>query len=187
MTAESTTRAAAPAGVSHLVLNVSDIERSHKFWTEVIGFQQCGELHDRPNMVMRFYRGGDPTHHHDLALAQVRDAEPASDAKWSMAPRKLGLNHVAISYPDRESWLAQLEHLQHAGVKFLVRGDHGMSHSVYISDPDGHGIELLYDLPSEVWEGDLDAALNHFDPLPTEGEAALADNTDYTIFGRARE
>jgi hypothetical protein len=34
-----------------------------------------------------------------------------------------------------------------------------------------------------VWEGDLDAALNHFDVLPTEGEGALKDNTDYKVFG----
>lgn len=185
MTAESKTRASAPAGVSHLVLNVSDIERSHRFWTEVIGFEQCGELHDRPGMVMRFYRGGDPTHHHDLALAQVREPGDETKSKWSMAPRALGLNHVAIAYPDREAWLVQLQHLQQAGVDFHVRGEHGMSHSVYVSDPDGHGIELLYDLPREVWEGDLDAALNHFDPLPTEGEEALRDNTHYRVFGRS--
>jgi catechol 2,3-dioxygenase len=100
-----------------------------------------------------------------------------------MAPRAIGLNHVAIAYPNREAWLAQLEHLQQAGVEFHVRGEHGMSHSVYISDPDGYGIELLYDLPQQVWEGDLDAALNHFDVLPTEGEGALKDNTDYKVFG----
>ena len=35
----------APVGLNHLVLNVRDIEESHRFWTEIIGFTQVGELH----------------------------------------------------------------------------------------------------------------------------------------------
>jgi catechol 2,3-dioxygenase len=58
-----------------------------------------------------------------------------------------------------------------------------MSHSVYISDPDGHGIEVLYDLPSEVWEGDIDGALNYFKPLAKDGPEALEDSTEYATFG----
>jgi catechol 2,3-dioxygenase len=44
-----------------------------------------------------------------------------------------------------------------------------MTHSVYISDPDGHGIEILYELPRDVWGGDIDAAQNYAEALPTEG------------------
>jgi catechol 2,3-dioxygenase len=169
--------------VAHLVLNVRDIEVSHRFWTDVMGFRQVGQLENNPRMTMRFYCGSQEGHHHDLALSQVAkpdEVEPASG--WSMASRRPGLNHMAINYPDRESWLRQLEHLQASGVKFHVRGDHGMSHSVYISDPDGHGIEVLYDLPEEVWGGDLNAALNYFKPLPTEGDEALRDDTEYKVF-----
>ena len=68
-------------------------------------------------------------------------------------PRRVGLNHVAIAWPDRESWLKQVAFLQEKGVAFHRRINHGMTHSVYISDPDGHGIEVLYELPREVWEG----------------------------------
>ena len=99
-----------------------------------------------------------------------------------MAPRNTGLNHVAIAYPSREAWLKQVEHLQANGVPFHVRGEHGMSHSAYVSDPDGHGIEVLYDLPEAVWEGDLNAALNYFKPLPNEGAAALGDDAEYKVF-----
>ena len=31
-----------------------------------------------------------------------------------------------------------------------------MTHSVYIADPNGHGIEVLYELPREVWEHDIE-------------------------------
>ena len=37
-----------PSGINHLVLNVRDMEESHRFWTEIIGFQQVGELKPRP-------------------------------------------------------------------------------------------------------------------------------------------
>ena len=98
-----------------------------------------------------------------------------------MEPRRVGVNHIAIGYPDRESWLSQLEHLKANGVEFIVRGNHGMTHSAYIADPDGYGIEVLYDLPEEVWSGDVDAALNYFEYLPPDKE--LEDTTDYQRFG----
>jgi catechol 2,3-dioxygenase len=180
------TRAVAPSGVAHIVLNVRDIQVSHRFWTEVMGFQQAGALDNSPGLTMRFYRGGTPGHHHDLALAQVREPAPAPDRPWSMAPRQPGLNHMAIAYPDRDAWLRQIAHLQACGIAFHVRGEHGMSHSVYISDPDGHGIEVLYDLPEAVWEGNLNAALNYFRPLPKEGPEALIDDHDYKVFEAAK-
>jgi len=183
-TQTATTTAVTPAGVSHLVLNVRDIEVSHRFWTEVVGFQQCAAL-EPGRLTMRFYRGGMPGHHHDLALAQVVNPDAlGAPSNWSMAGQASGLNHVAIQYPDRETWLRQVAHLQASGVPFLQRGDHGMSHSVYIQDPDGHGIECLYDLPEEVWAGDVNAAMNYFNPLPREGEAALQDTTDVPVFGK---
>ena len=40
----TSTKAAAGASVNHLVLNVRDIEVSHRFYTELLGFEQCGEL-----------------------------------------------------------------------------------------------------------------------------------------------
>ena len=97
-------------------------------------------------------------------------------------PSRVGINHVAIAWPDRESWLKQVEFLQSKGVTFHRRINHGMTHSVYVSDPDGHGIEVLYELPREVWEGDIDAAQNYSEALPTEGPDALVDKTDNPVF-----
>ncbi len=177
----------APRGVNHIVLNVGDLEASHRFWTEVMGFRQVAELRGRP-FRMRFYSGVDErgaVTHHDLALAEVPPAEaPGGVAPWRLAPARVGLNHVAVAWPDRESWLAQLAHLRERGVPFLRRVNHGMTHSVYIEDPDGHGIEVLYELPREVWADDIDAAQNYAEQLPTEGESALVDRTDNPVFGR---
>jgi catechol 2,3-dioxygenase len=179
MSTQASTKASTGASISHLVLNVRDIEVSHHFYTDMLGFEQCAEL--RHTMTMRFYRSN-PSHHHDFALVEVNDpASVAEPDKWSMEPKRVGVNHIAIAYPDREAWLKQLEHLKANDVEFIVRGNHGMTHSAYIADPDGYGIEVLYDLPEEVWSGDVDAALNYFEYLPPE--EALEDTTDYQRFG----
>ncbi len=181
-----------PRGLNHLVLNVRDLEESHRFWTEILGFTQVGELHvtqERPNPPkMRFYsgdHGGGQLNHHDIALVENR-ALPAPPADWQMFGMPVAVNHIAIALPSREAWLAQLEYLQEKGVKFDRRVEHGMTHSLYIHDPNGYGIELLYELPRKVWEGDIDAALNYAQSLPTEGRTALEDREQgYPVFGAA--
>ena len=100
-----------------------------------------------------------------------------------MAPLEVGVNHIAIGYPDRESWLQRIRHLKENGVEFKVRGNHGMTHSAYIADPDGYGLEVLYNVPSEAWQDDVDAALNYFEYLPVDGDEVFEDRTDYQRFG----
>ena len=174
------TKASTPLGVNHLVINVRDLEASHHFYTEVLGYEMVGVLGDELPLTMRFYS----THgkHHDIALVEQKDPDAAPE-KWQFMGTQGRLNHVAIAYPDRDSFMAQLRHLQACGVDFKARGNHGMTHSAYISDPDGNGIEVLYEMPAEVWVGDVNEALNYYEPLPTEGAAALDDDTAYKVFG----
>ncbi|HEY7518789.1 MAG TPA: VOC family protein [Methylomirabilota bacterium] len=182
-------QAQTPRGINHVVLNVRDLEVSHRFWTEIMGFRCVAALKPIPGRVrpkMRFYSGVDPkgdVTHHDLALCEVPADTPAeARGTWNLMPSRVGINHVAIAWPDRESWLKQVEFLQSKGVTFHRRINHGMTHSVYVSDPDGHGIEVLYELPREVWEGDIDAAQNYSEALPTDGPEALVDKTDNPVF-----
>ena len=170
----------APRGINHLVLNVRNMEESHRFWCGLLGFEQVGELHPRPDdvhpMVMRFYGGvTDGVCHHDLAL--VERPELPEPAPWNMYDGLQAVNHVAVAYPDRQSWLRQVQFLLDSGVEPHLRIDHGMTHSLYISDPNGYGVEVLYELPEEVWRHDVDGALNHAVILgPDE---ALTDDPDY--------
>lgn len=170
----------APAGLNHLVINVRDMEESHRFWTEILGFTQVGELQGRPSGApkrgtMRFYSGdhGGRMNHHDIALVETPSLPPPS----ANAP-PTAISHIAVALPNRDAWLRQLAYLQSRGIPFDRRVEHGMTHSLYIRDPNGYSVELLYELPREIWEGDIQAALNHYVALPTEGDAALADRTD---------
>jgi len=169
-----------PRGVNHLVLNVRDMEESHHFWCDLLGFRQVGTLHAEDGgpgiMNMRFYSGVvDDVSHHDLALVEREGlAEPPE--QWDMLAGNSAINHIAITYPDRESWMEQLQFLQDQGVKMNERIDHGMTHSMYINDPNGYGVEILYDLPEEVWRHDIDGALSYARILPAD---QLTDTTDY--------
>ena len=179
-----------PTGVNHVVLNVRDIEEAHRFWTEIIGLKQVGELQPRPGLgpmpKMRFYSGdhGGKMTHHDVAIVE-NPALPRAPDKWELFGTQ-AINHIAIAMPDRESWLKKLAYLQSRGVKFNLRVNHGVTHSVYINDPNGYGVELLYELPRHMWERNIDAGLNHLELLPTEGPEALVDDLEYApSFGAA--
>src|SRR6476646_6670712 len=92
--------------VNHLVIQCRDIEASNHFYTDVLGFEQCGTLTLIPGIDMRFYRG-DPDHHHDLALVQVADPASAPPVEeWDLITNRPGLAHVALCYGTREEWLA---------------------------------------------------------------------------------
>ena len=86
--------------------------------------------------------------------------------------------------PNREAWHKQLAFLQSRGIKFNWRVNHGVTHSVYINDPNGYGVEFLYELPREMWENDIQGAIDYLENLPTEGPEALIDRTDSPAFGQ---
>jgi catechol 2,3-dioxygenase len=180
-----------PHGMNHLVLNVYNMEETHRFWTEIVGMKLVGSLRPgvgfggQPKPKMQFYSGHDEgkRRHHDIAFVENPRLPPKPAEGWSMYNSPTSVNHIAIELPDRESWLKQLEYMRAKGVKFSRKVDHGMSHSVYINDPNGYGVELLYELPREIWEKDVDGALNYAKERPAEGPEALVDETEAPVFG----
>lgn len=180
-----------PHGMNHLVLNVYDMEETHKFWTEIVGMKLVGRLrpgvgfNGQPKPKMQFYSGHDEgrRRHHDIAFVENRKLPPRPAEGWSMYSSPNSINHIAIELPDREAWLKQLAYMQSRGVTFSRKIDHGMSHSVYVSDPNGYGVELLYELPRADWENDIDGALNYAKERPVEGPEALVDEVNVPKFG----
>jgi catechol 2,3-dioxygenase len=179
------TEAVQPHSLNHLVLNCTNLERSHKFWTEIVGFKEVVSIYDPETGKARstFYLGSGGTGHHDFALFEIPDAQntPAV-VDWNMQARAVGVNHVAIKYENREEWLKQIAFMQSKDVKFHVRTEHGMTHSAYISDPDGYGIEILYEVPRQAWGDNPGAAVIWARRVAKEGPEALIDNDDYHVF-----
>jgi len=169
-----------PSGINHLVINVRNVAESHRFWTEVVGLKRVGTgqqtSENAPPRAMAFYSGQRDGHltHHDIALVEYPEL-PAPDKDGNLIS---AINHIGIAFACRDAWLRHLTYLQSIGVKFERRIEHGMSRSVYIRDPNGYGVELLYELPRPVWERNIQAALDHHVVLPHQGPQALEDRVE---------
>ena len=123
--------------VGHVVLNVKDVEESTKFYTEIIGFQIA-----KQSETATFLTCGKI--HHDLALFQSRIPYKTKDG--------LGLNHMAIQVEDFEALTAYYRILEHMDIIERCT-DHGMTCSIYLTDPDGNGIELFCNCQENPAEG----------------------------------
>lgn len=119
-------------------LGVSDLERSLKFYRDLLQFQV---LEKGASLVYLSASGGLPFH---LLLEELADARPKP-------PRTAGLYHVAIRYPDRRSLAVALRRLLERNWPLQGAADHGVSEAIYLPDPDGLGIELYTDRPPADW------------------------------------
>ena len=65
-----------------------------------------------------------------------------------------GLYHFAVLLPDRRSFARLIYHLAENGIEVSGVADHGVSEAIYMSDPDGNGIELYSDRRRNDWPRD---------------------------------
>jgi catechol 2,3-dioxygenase len=134
-----------PERIGHVVIKVRNLERSKKFYTEVVGLDLMGE-------VSRFriaFLASNRRDHHELGLLEVGDDAP--EAQF----RQPGLLHVAFRLPDYETLRAKYAELKAHGVKVNATTDHGVALGVYFPDPDGNEIEFYVDgTPDHIAEFD---------------------------------
>ncbi len=132
--------------VGHVVLKVTDIERALVFYLDALGLNEVAR-HDFGDGPMAFLSSGHT--HHDVRLVEVGDGvrRPLGD--------DVGLYHVALKIgDDLDTLRAAQAHLHACGVAIQWIGDHGVSQSIYISDPDGNNVELYVDADPAIWQDD---------------------------------
>jgi catechol 2,3-dioxygenase len=125
--------------IGHVHLRVGDLERAIAFYRDVLGFDVT--VYRRQYAFLA--AGG---YHHHIAL-NTRYSEGGTPAPEGHT----GLLHFAILYPDRRELASAVERLLEHGYPIRTAQDHGGSVAVYLSDPDGNGIELYYDRPRKEW------------------------------------
>jgi catechol-2,3-dioxygenase len=126
--------------LGHVVIKVRDLERSERFYAGILGLRITGRIPGR--MTFLSSPEGDS---HDLALYNVG---PQAE---SPKQNQVGLFHFAYQVPSHDALESAYHHLKARGVKILSAVHHGTNESLYLEDPDGHTVELTYELPREEW------------------------------------
>ncbi len=126
--------------VGLLSLTVADLARSLTFYTELLGFEVLQS--DARSAVL----GAAAT---PLLILSAHDgAQPWPNDRYGYT----GLYHFAILMPTRADLGRWLRHWLELGNPLPGQGDHLVSEALYLSDPDGNGIEIYQDRPRDQWQ-----------------------------------
>ena len=144
--------------LGHLVLYVRDLERSRRFYKDVLGWTEIEGEGAMPFPAAAFSSGRT---HHELLLIEV-----GPDAAAVPPGRRVGMYHFGLKVGESDDELREaLAQLEAAGVHVVGASDHTVTHSLYIEDPDGNEIELYIDVQPEVWRDDPMAVFAPIKPL----------------------
>ncbi|MEO7986721.1 MAG: VOC family protein [Gemmatimonadales bacterium] len=134
---------------------MADLERSLEYYRQILGLRVMDQTAD--SAVLGTEDGTTPL----VTLRERRGATPV--------PRRgrLGLYHFAILLPDRPALGRFLAHLAATGTQAGM-SDHLVSEAVYLTDPDGLGIEVYADRPRDAWQHDGNQLVMATDPLDVQ-------------------
>jgi catechol 2,3-dioxygenase len=123
--------------IGHVLLRVLDLERSKKFYSEVLGFHVLEEDPAHGGTFMAL-----PGQSHSIDLFQVKDAAAAE----RQTPGVRGLGHIAFRVETEDALKEAYAALREHGVEITRTIDHVSQKSVYFEDPDGNTLEIYYEL-----------------------------------------
>jgi catechol 2,3-dioxygenase len=145
--------------IGHVHLKVADLDRSLAFYRDALGFEVRGRIGDQA----AFLSADDYHHHIGLNTFESAGGSPPP-------PGTTGLYHVAIVYPTRGALADAARRVR----DLIDHGsDHGVNEAIYLSDPDGNGVELYWDRPQEEWPRTPDGGLALVN-LPLDVDALLS-------------
>jgi catechol 2,3-dioxygenase len=128
--------ATAPISVSRVALKARDADALAKYYREVVGLAEVGRA---PGHIT-LGAGGRPL----LEIEEAKKARPDD-------PRSAGLFHTAFLLPTRADLSRWLRHAIDRRIPIDGASDHFVSEAVYLTDPEGNGIEIYADRPHEDW------------------------------------
>jgi catechol 2,3-dioxygenase len=147
--------------IGSITLAVSDLSRSADFYERVLGLPSISR--DSSGALL-----GPDRARPLLALTEL--AKPTA-----APPGSTGLFHVAYLHSSRASLAATIRRIAGARWPFDGTADHGVSEALYLSDPDGLGIEIYADRPRELWDRSPDGHGVKMITLPLDLDDLLAE------------
>ena len=125
-----------PLRMGAVHLSVADLDRSVAFYESALGLGVTARDGDTATLGAEL-----------LVLTEVPGA--------ARADGYAGLFHFALLVPERVDLARWLVHAARSDVPLTGLSDHFVSEAIYLDDPDGHGIEIYWDRPRALWEGQV--------------------------------
>lgn len=152
--------------IAQVTLQVSNLDRAYKFYTDILGFQghkktESADLFTNPTNVL-------------IRLTEHPDATPKPQ-------HTTGLFHIAIRVPGRKALSQVLHRIYQNQWPLAGASDHGVSEALYLSDPDGNGLEVYIDRDKTQWPMNGDQVAMFSVPLDLQALLKEADGAQTTL------
>jgi catechol 2,3-dioxygenase len=140
-------------------LTVATLQRSIDYYVKAVGLELLERSHGSASLGV------------GKRELVVLVEEPGARSSYGYT----GLYHFALLVPERAELAGWLKHAAQARVPLVGLSDHFVSEAIYLADPDGHGIEIYWDRPRELWEGQVGARMT---TLPLDVDSLLGELAD---------
>ncbi|MGI2035261.1 VOC family protein [Rhizobium panacihumi] len=157
-----------PIHCGEVALRVRNLDNMVAYYRAVLGLAELSRTSEGATLGA----GKTPLLH--LIAAADAKIEPITSA---------GLYHVAYLMPNREELARWLVHIAMTQVPVSGFADHNVSEAVYLTDPEGNGIEVYHDRPRESWQWTDGVVTMGTQQLDVDGILALVDTTRDTFTG----
>jgi catechol 2,3-dioxygenase len=149
--------------VGHLVLTAKDIQRSRRFFEEVMRLPVVAE--NERGMV--FFSTDRKENHHMLALV------PGKEGASMPRPDHIGMQHVSFELGSFSELQEAYRHLKESGVSIEYTTFHGITKSVYFFDPDGNRLEFYCNVPEEEYRKSVPNPYSRYGAIEEELEGKV--------------
>lgn len=123
--------------ISKVTLTVNALDRVSRFYQDVVGLRLINTDSSTALLGVR-----------DDVLLELRQDRAAR----LRTPQEAGLFHTAFLLPSRADLGAWLKHATAHSIRLDGASDHAVSEAIYLSDPEGNGIEIYTDRPKAQWQ-----------------------------------
>ncbi len=149
--------------VGHLVLRVKDIERSKRFFQEILGFPVVAE--NERGMV--FFSTDVKDNHHMLAIVRAKEGAtmPTSD--------HVGMQHLSFELGNFAELQEAYRLFKEKGVNIHYTTFHGVAKSIYFFDPDGNLFEVYCNVPPEEYRKSVPNPYSRYGGIEDELEEKI--------------